>query len=432
MGCASSKQRRRRCRHCQAPFSPVHRSYSLNTEPHHRPNGYDSQHVVALKSTTLGSLKLEDPYREDVIHFEKDLISRRNGRITADDQKVCNGTGEKEFFRVGLIEEAKTWSQMIEEKIPKLVPRTPIATPPGEPETINAWELMEGLEDVSPFRPPGNHTRSFSFDIVRSPPRDRDAPFDRPKSRFHEDPDPPKQQTMWLQMAEDDVSNSTVVPEVDPEVISNIRKSFEELSPSHPFHIRQPSNQEKPLDVRSELSCSKEKVIVYFTSLRGIRKTYEDCCHVLVILKAIGVRVDERDVSMHSGFKEELKELLGQGLNQSTGFGLPRVFVGENYIGGAEEIRRMHEEGKLEKSLENCERLDRDGGDCNAYGCEACGDIRFVLCETCSGSCKIFYGNDLEEEEQQQEDEAEEGEYGFQRCPDCNENGLVRCPICCY
>ncbi|KAG7030600.1 hypothetical protein SDJN02_04637, partial [Cucurbita argyrosperma subsp. argyrosperma] len=104
---------------------------------------------------------------------------------------------------------------------------------------------------------------------------------------------------------------------------------------------------------------------------------------------------------------------------------LPRVFIGRKQIGGAEEIRRLHEDGQLEKLLECCEKLENDDGGV----CEACGDIRFVPCETCSGSCKVFY--DEEEEEEEEEEEAEDG-YGFQRCTDCNENGLVRCPICCH
>ncbi|KEH32058.1 glutaredoxin family protein, putative [Medicago truncatula] len=80
-----------------------------------------------------------------------------------------------------------------------------------------------------------------------------------------------------------------------------------------------------------------------------------------MILKGLGIRVDERDVSMHLGFKEELKELFG-----------------EWYYGG-------------------------DGG------CEACGDIKFVPCETCYGSCKIYYEGDYEED-----DNCEVGEGGFQ------------------
>lgn len=140
-----------------------------------------------------------------------------------------------------------------------------------------------------------------------------------------------------------------------------------------------------------------------------------------VILKGLGIRVDERDVSMHSGFKEELKELLGDGFN---GF-LPKVFVGEKYIGGAEEIRWLHEEGQLEKVLEGCEMVDDGRGGGGGSGvCEGCGDARFVPCETCSGSCKIYCEGDFDEE-------CDESEFGFQRCPDCNENGIVRCPICC-
>ncbi|CAI9291359.1 unnamed protein product [Lactuca saligna] len=73
---------------------------------------------------------------------------------------------ESNEFAVGVID-AKTWSKMIEEKIPKIIPKTPIRTPPSEPETINAWELMEGLDDTSLLRPKSaaNHIRSFSFHV---------------------------------------------------------------------------------------------------------------------------------------------------------------------------------------------------------------------------------------------------------------------------
>ena len=85
---------------------------------------------------------------------------------------------------MGLIE-AKTWSNMINQKIPKIVPRTPITTPPGEPETIDAWELMEGLEDTSPLRPP-HHIRSFSFNVS---PNSIPSPFDLPTLKPRESVD---------------------------------------------------------------------------------------------------------------------------------------------------------------------------------------------------------------------------------------------------
>ena len=64
----------------------------------------------------------------------------------------------------------------------------------------------------------------------------------------------------------------------------------------------------------------------------------------------------------------------------------------------------------------------------DAGACEACGDVRFVLCETCSGSCKVYV---YDEGGQDEDDASDDGGGGFRRCPDCNENGIVRCPSCC-
>ncbi|KAI4339571.1 hypothetical protein MLD38_024497 [Melastoma candidum] len=355
---------------------------------------------------------------------------KRKVLLRGGDQETCDGgSGIQEDdmvteFSMGLIE-AKTWSSMIDEKIAKVVPRTPVRSPPGEPEMINAWELMEGLEDeVSPFRSP-NHVKSFSFDVIPSPAHD---PCDLPKSRFRDDGS----------ISPEPVRSGGVVMDFDPEIIASSRKSLQESSPDHPFHRHSTNSQENAsTDGETQTSTtetveteekpefsSKQKVVLYFTSLRGVRKTYEDCCHVRLILKGIGVRVDERDVSMHSGFKDELSDLLRDGIYRG---GLPRVFVGREYIGGAEDVTRMHEEGVLEKALEGCQRMDEKGGGVGET-CEACGDIRFVPCETCSGSCKVYYYEEGEEEE----GEEGEGLSGFKRCLDCNENGLIRCPNCCY
>ncbi|XP_027352720.1 uncharacterized protein At5g39865-like isoform X2 [Abrus precatorius] len=364
MGCASSKQKR--CRRCNGPYSPAPRSYSMHV--HHPPQTEgDSYHVVALTSTTLGTLKLNSPASN--CHLSQNIAGNFGQDFKLSNGKVSDTEKKTEEFSMGLIE-AKTWSNMIEQKLPKVFPKTPTRTPPGEPETINTWELMEGLEDITPFRSPC-HFRSFSFD-VNGDDADVDVDVDPPKLRFSSEEEKTR--------GDDDV-------EVDP--------------------------------------CGKDKVVLYFTSLRGVRKTYEDCCQVRLILKGLGVRVDERDVSMHSGFKEELRELLDDGYG---GGGLPRVFVGRNYIGGAEEIQKLHEDGKLEKLLGGCEKIEDSGGGDGGRVCEACGDVRFVPCETCSGSCKIYYDGDEDEEFV----DAEVGECGFQRCPDCNENGLIRCPLCCY
>ncbi|KAJ0043143.1 hypothetical protein Pint_19259 [Pistacia integerrima] len=411
MGCASSKQNKR-CRHCQSPYAPVPRSHS--THVHHPPQGKgDSYHVVALTSTTLGSLKLDfNTNNQNNVNN-----NNHNVEINGGDHLDVGGRGgganddkskSTKDFSMGLVEAKNS---------------------PGEPETINTWELMEGLEDVSPLMRSPNHIRSFSFDVVKNLNSNAVVPLDDhplPKSKLSESNATVSLKTLWYQMADgDDDKNSNLVSVLDPEVIQTFKKSFHELSPEHPFHLRQQLENENEnekqqpavagnellLDslegkkagngVVSDKKFRKEKVLVYFTSLRGVRKTYEDCCHVRVVLKSLGIRVDERDVSMHSGFKEELKELLGYGI---TGGSLPRVFLGKKYIGGAEEIRRLHEEGQLEKMLEGCEKVDGFGG-VNGVTCDACGDVRFVPCETCSGSCKIYYEKEEEEEEEEDDDQ---------------------------
>ncbi|XP_051141506.1 uncharacterized protein At3g28850-like [Andrographis paniculata] len=426
MGCASSKQKV--CRKCKTPYFPVRRSLSTRHR-RKKPAEENSDHLVSLTASTLGSLNLPqirvsgqklDTCQNQNQNQNQNCVQNRG---IAEGNRTVIGNRESEEFSMTMIE-AKTWSEMIEKKIPKIVPKTPVRTPPGEPETINVWELMEGLDDnFSPLRQVHHHFRSFSFNVSSTPPD---------LASIDDASPPPAPEKPSVDHSSDSDSNSnlnsdtSIISEFDPDVIASFRKALEDLPPANPFHLN-------PIDNKDNKSTDKsrgDKVTVYFTSLRGVRKTYEDCCHVRVILKGLGVKIDERDVSMHAGFKEELKELLGQGFG-----GLPRVFVGKKYIGGADEIRRQNDEGTLHKTLESCELLEL-GNNRNRNVCESCGDIRFVPCCTCSGSCKIYYdgdynNDDYEEEEDVDEIDEEEHEYGFQRCPDCNENGLIRCPICC-
>ncbi|XP_062191196.1 uncharacterized protein At5g39865-like [Phragmites australis] len=158
---------------------------------------------------------------------------------------------------------------------------------------------------------------------------------------------------------------------------------------------------------------ARKAVVLYFTSLRGVRRTFEDGRAVRAILRCYRVRLDERDVSMHAAFKSELRDLLGADF---AGAVLPRVFVdGRHDLGGAEDVRALHEAGELARALAGCEAAPAVGA------CAACGEARFVPCETCHGSCKVFV-----------DDEGCRFAGFFRRCPDCNENGLIRCPVCCY
>ncbi|PAN33816.1 hypothetical protein PAHAL_6G048500 [Panicum hallii] len=164
-------------------------------------------------------------------------------------------------------------------------------------------------------------------------------------------------------------------------------------------------------------------VVLYFTSLRSVRRTFEDCRAVRAILRCYRVRLDERDVSMHASFKSELRDLLAGDGGGFEGPALPRVFVGgRRDLGGAEDVRALHEAGELARALlAVCDAAPAAGRPVHVGACAACGEARFVPCGTCHGSCKVFV-----------DDEGCRFAGFFRQCPDCNENGLIRCPVCCY
>ncbi|XP_027341724.1 glutaredoxin domain-containing cysteine-rich protein CG12206 [Abrus precatorius] len=146
-----------------------------------------------------------------------------------------------------------------------------------------------------------------------------------------------------------------------------------------------------------------DAVVIYTTSLGGVRKTFEDCNRAREVLEGHRVVYDERDVSLHGEFLREMKELVEEGV------ALPRVFVKGRYVGGIGELVELNESGRLGRIL-NATRVERGVG---RQACGGCGGARFVPCLDCGGSCKIVvYGGDKE------------------RCPKCNENGLVLCPAC--
>ncbi|KAK7321372.1 hypothetical protein VNO77_31956 [Canavalia gladiata] len=147
---------------------------------------------------------------------------------------------------------------------------------------------------------------------------------------------------------------------------------------------------------------AEKRVVVYYTSLHVVRPTFDACKSVLSILCGFRVQIDERDVSMDSGLLVELDRIMGR-----AGSTLPRVFIAGRYVGGAEEVKQMHEVGELKKILETLPEVD-------PHDCHVCAGHRFILCDECNGSRKVFT----------------EKKAGFKTCTVCNENGLVRCPSC--
>lgn len=179
-----------------------------------------------------------------------------------------------------------------------------------------------------------------------------------------------------------------------------------------PSKVPRTDDDEDPL-TEFEHRCppgGRESVILYTTTLRGIRKTFEDCNGVRFLLDSLKVRFTERDVSMHLEFREELWRVLGYRAIP------PSLFIRGRYVGGADEVLGLHEQGRLLALLRGAARYRSAGEE----ACRGCGGVRFVVCWECNGSRKIYHG-----EEEEEEDACPA------QCRHCNENGLVVCPICC-
>ncbi|XP_058732140.1 uncharacterized protein LOC131603735 [Vicia villosa] len=157
-----------------------------------------------------------------------------------------------------------------------------------------------------------------------------------------------------------------------------------------------------------------DAVVIYTTSLRGVRKTFDNCNKARDLLENHRVIFDERDVALHGEFLKEVKELLLTEEESGVGVVLPRVFVKGRYLGGLDELTELNETGRLGRIL-NATRVERGVG---RQGCGGCGGARFVPCLDCGGSCKLVISG------------VEISDSPVQRCPKCNENGLVHCPAC--
>lgn len=168
-----------------------------------------------------------------------------------------------------------------------------------------------------------------------------------------------------------------------------------------------PQKSETPTPL-IKIPGAEKLIVVYMTSLRAVRPTFEACRTVRSILQGFRVAVDERDLSMDSSFKDELQKIMSQGgeVFQNGKVTLPRVFIGGRYVGDAEDLRTMNETGELKKIVEGLPAVSRGV-------CEVCGDFRFIICHDCNGSRKCY---------------KEKG--GFRSCTMCNKNGLIRCHSC--
>ncbi|KAI5664733.1 hypothetical protein M9H77_24056 [Catharanthus roseus] len=324
------------------------------------------------------------------------------------------------------------------------------------PEVINAWELMEGLEEEAPVVKKSPKSRVFLNLDARSPlkflnqmgsPRkskkfggkenkvctNGSGRFDyspktvlkacnladscrksSPKIRFLRKQSPNPNDVKCDSFRVDSVTISTrrksLGPLFDPEELSRdqeqIKKMISSEIPKSTKETEKTESSTTNILEKFEEKCppgGENAVVIYTTTLRGIRKTFEDCNKARSTIESHHVSMSERDISMHSAFKEELRGIMGK-----KEVKVPIVFVKGRLIGGADEIVKLEEEGKL--GILFC-----DIPAAEVAVCEGCGGVRFVMCLDCNGSCKVL---------------DEDGKKTV-KCGECNENGLIQCPICC-
>nr|POF19556.1 uncharacterized protein CFP56_48330 [Quercus suber] len=128
-----------------------------------------------------------------------------------------------------------------------------------------------------------------------------------------------------------------------------------------------------------------------------------------MIFLGFRVWVDERDVSLDLAYRKELQSVLsGENKNSKNLMTLPQVFIRGKHIEGAEMIEHLFETSELVKLLEGVQNLEF------SFGCDNCDDVQFAPCISYNGSRKVF----------------DEEEDRVQKCLECNESGLTRCPDC--
>ncbi|CAH8305056.1 unnamed protein product [Eruca vesicaria subsp. sativa] len=294
------------------------------------------------------------------------------------------------------------------------------------PEIINTWELMEDLEESTKISPKsrgifGKPWKTPVKSNVESPKRNGSSKRFKGKENRGLSPNQiPKRGVMRLSFplkSEEPLvvtqRRKSFSPMFDPELVASYERELSEEKEQIKMVISSGKTEKKNRETeRMILESFPEKcppggedsVVIYITTLRGVRKTFEDCNAVKSVLDSHEVRFLERDVSMHSVFKEELRGILGR-----KEVKIPVVFVKGRMLGSVEEVMKLEEEGKLGILLE-CMPKQRLGGGC----CCGCGGLRFVMCDVCNGSCKVM---DVEKQ-------------NTVKCLVCNENGLVLCPLC--
>ncbi len=69
-------------------------------------------------------------------------------------------------------------------------------------------------------------------------------------------------------------------------------------------------------------------MVVYTTTFRGVRATYEECKYVLSVFHNLRVRAEERDIYVHKYYYRELEDRV-----EKRRVSVPQIFISGQHIG---------------------------------------------------------------------------------------------------
>eukprot|EP00055_Hartaetosiga_balthica_P009848 m.40359 g.40359 ORF g.40359 m.40359 type:complete len:572 (+) comp6921_c0_seq5:61-1776(+) len=144
-------------------------------------------------------------------------------------------------------------------------------------------------------------------------------------------------------------------------------------------------------------------IVLYITSVTGIRSTYESCQKMIKIFQLQGKKYRVKNIALDSRFAKELAERLSP---EAT---VPQAFVNFAHLGDLERVTQLNESKKLNEILHSFETSTSD--------CDKCGGSGFYPCTWCFGSKKSIKTSFAKTD-------------SVLKCTVCNEIGLQRCDAC--
>ncbi|KAK9074999.1 hypothetical protein SSX86_003318 [Deinandra increscens subsp. villosa] len=160
------------------------------------------------------------------------------------------------------------------------------------------------------------------------------------------------------------------------QVVDRLELALEMQKQQTSSHDQQAAS-ELPLTISEAFSSGiNDRIVLFYTSSGVVVETQGACQEARQILDGYGKRVDERDVYLVPTYRKQMQDVFG-----TSWYTLPQLFVGGKYIGGEDEIRKLHWSGELRKKLHRLPKRDYPSF------CTSCGNTRFVSlswCPACS------------------------------------------------